>query len=100
MTADPLNFEAQLAERLADPEWVAKWTVKQDETRPFVEMLNALRAEEGDSVTLLSDNPDFNGQPNNVIECCGAWTDWQERRFGGDTLRAAVLAAYRTRHPI
>lgn len=96
---NPLDLEAQLAERLADPEWRAKWNSLQDQTRPFLEMLNALRAEEGDSITLLADNADFNGQPNNVVECCGAWTDWQERRFGGDTLHAAVLAAYRARHP-
>jgi len=96
-SAGLLSFEAELAERFADPEWVAKWNAAEDDARPFVEMLNALRAEEGDSVTLLCDNPDFNGQPNNAIECCGDWTNWQERRFTGDTLRAAVLAAYRAK---
>lgn len=90
-----LSFEAQLQERLADPEWVAKWATLEGDERPFVEMLLALRKDEGNSVTLLSDNPDFNGQPSNAIECCGAWTGWKDRRFTGDTLRAAVLAAYK-----
>lgn len=63
----------------------------------FSQILNAMRAEEGDSITLLSDNPDFNGQPNSAVECCGAWTDWQDHRFTGDTLHAAVLAAYGAR---
>lgn len=97
LSAGPLDVEAQLAERFADPEWVAKWHLAGDEQRPFAEMLMALRSEEGASVTLLSDNPDFNGQPNNAIECCGDWTDWQERRFTGETLRAAVLGAYQAR---
>ena len=61
-------------------------------------MLLALRADEGSSVTLLCDNPDFNGQPSNAVECCGDWTNWVERRFTGDTIRAAVLAAYRARY--
>jgi len=65
-----------------------------DANRSFVEMLHELRREEGDSVTLLCDNPDFNGQPNNAIECNGAWTNWTERRFTGDSLTAAVRAAY------
>lgn len=39
---------------------------------------------EGDSVTILSPNPDFNGQPSYAIECNGAWTDWQDRRFADD----------------
>jgi hypothetical protein len=89
------SFEGQLAERLADPEWLAKWNGAEEERLPFFQILNALRREEGSSVTLLCDNPDFNGQPNNAIECSGAWTDWEDRRFTGDTLQEAVLAAYR-----
>lgn len=56
-------------------------------------LVEALRAEEGDSVTILCDNPDFNGQPNNAIEVCGAWTNWKEVRYDGDTLNDALLKA-------
>jgi hypothetical protein len=59
----------------------------------LLEALNELRAEEGSSVTLLCDNPDFNGQPNNAIICNGEWTDWQDRRFTGDDLAEAIYAA-------
>lgn len=61
-------------------------------TPSFLQMLQTLRADEGDSVTLLADNGD--GQPNNAIECCGAWTDWREARFTGSTLSEAMTAAY------
>lgn len=58
-------------------------------------LLNRLRADEGDSITLLCDNPE--GPPNNAVECCGAWTDWTDRRFEGETLDAAIRAAWDAR---
>lgn len=64
-------------------------------TPSLVHMIHALRSDEGDSINLLSDNPD--GPPNNAVECCGAWTDWEDRRFSGDSLEAAVRAAYDAR---
>lgn len=91
---DTFSFEAQLAERLRDPEWLSKWNADAEGLRSFQEMLNSLRRKEGDSITLLCDNPDFNGQPNNAVECCGDWTGWQEQRFTGDSLLLAVRAAY------
>lgn len=63
----------------------------------FIDMLNDLRRDEGDTVTLLCDNPEFNGQPNNAVECNGGWTEWQDRRFTGDTLEQAVAAAHEAR---
>ena len=59
----------------------------------LVATINYLRADEGDVVTLVCDNPDFNGQPNNAVDCCGGWTDWKDLRFTGDSLFAAVSAA-------
>lgn len=57
-------------------------------------MLNELRNEEGNSVTIFCDNPD--GPPNNAIECCGDWTNWEPLRFERSTLlqclNDAVLA--------
>lgn len=58
----------------------------------FQSLLNDLRRDEGDSVTLCCDNPDFGG-PNNAIECNGAWTDWKDRRFEAESLLAAVRVA-------
>lgn len=56
-------------------------------------IVEQLRAGEGSSVEILCDNPDFNGQPNNAVVCNGEWTDWQNTRFTGDTVDAALGAA-------
>lgn len=53
----------------------------------------ALRCVEACSVTLLCDNPDFNGQPNNAVECNGDWTDYKDVRFTGDTILGALQSA-------
>lgn len=65
--------------------------------RQLAEMscINTLRADEGDSVMILCDNPE--GHPNNAVECCGLWTEWEDRRFTGETLLAALKAAVATR---
>jgi hypothetical protein len=57
-------------------------------------MITDLRREEGASITLLCDNPEAFG-PANAIEVCGAWTNWQEFRFEGESLTEAVIAAWR-----
>ncbi|TGT72957.1 hypothetical protein EN802_13850 [bacterium M00.F.Ca.ET.159.01.1.1] len=60
-------------------------------------IIQDLRADEGSAVEILCDNPDFNGQPNNAVICCGDWTDWQQIRFTGDSIDAALgvaMAAY------
>lgn len=50
-----------------------------------------LRSEEGDSVTILCDNPE--GSPNCAVEVCTWWTYYQDKRFTWDTLTAALEAA-------
>jgi hypothetical protein len=57
--------------------------------------VHTLRADEGDSVTILCDNPE--GPPNNAVECCGAWTEWNDLRFDGETLLGALKAAVSAR---
>lgn len=57
-------------------------------------LVEALRAPEGHSVTLVCDNPDFNGQPNCAIEVCGNWTDWEQKRFTGETVLDALREAH------
>lgn len=63
---------------------------------PYLQSLadiDKLRADEGDSVTIYSDNAGFNDLPNCAIGCCGDWTEWFERRFDGNTVAAALHAA-------
>ena len=54
-------------------------------------LVNRLRDEEADTVTVLCDNPE--GPPNNAVECCGFWTGFVERRFEGDTIGQALAEA-------
>ena len=56
-------------------------------------LCEALRADEGSQVLLVCDNPDFNGQPNNAVECVADWTGWDNLRFTGDTIVDALRAA-------
>ncbi|WP_027578417.1 hypothetical protein [Bradyrhizobium sp. Ai1a-2] len=74
---------------------IQAWSVPRLQPAPAAWILiEALRAEEGHSVTLVCDNPDFNLGPNNAIEACGDYTGWVDRRFEGETLAAALLSAY------
>lgn len=56
-------------------------------------IVEELRANEGASVEILCDNPDFNGQPNCVVVLYDDWTHWKEQRFGADTVLEALRAA-------
>lgn len=58
------------------------------------QLCEQLRAGEGNSVELFCDNPDFNGQPNCAVEVVGEWTEWEQRRFTGDTMLEALRAAH------
>jgi hypothetical protein len=58
-----------------------------------VRYINHLRGHEGDSVTILCDNPDFNGQPNCAILCNGEWTDYDDLRFAGETVLQCLARA-------
>lgn len=58
-----------------------------------VDCIEFLREEEGDSVTINSPNPDFDGGPDHVVECSGDWSDWDIRRFGGNSLLEALELA-------
>lgn len=51
---------------------------------------------EGSSVTICAVNADFDG-PNNVITVSDDWTNWDERRFTGDSLLDCLHAAVAAR---
>ena len=65
-----------------------------EEAEIALHFINELRSQEGDCVTILSDNPDYNGQVNNAVICNGGWTDYGDRRFVGDTLHECLAVAY------
>lgn len=64
-----------------------------NEAVEMIRLIDLLRAEEGEAVTIYNDNPDFGG-PNCRIDCQGAWVDalplqnqWHPvKAFFGDTV--------------
>ena len=58
--------------------------------------LQTLLDEEGDILTLSSDNPESIG-PRQAIICRGGWTDWKDKHFGGDSLLECLDNAVITR---
>ncbi len=59
----------------------------------FANHIAELCAGEGESVTLHSNNADFNGLPNCFITCMGDWTAWNDREFRNDNLLECTRAA-------
>lgn len=52
-----------------------------------IRYLEELRLGEGDSVTILCDDPEAESTSKRMaIVCIGAWTQWQERRFYGESI--------------
>ncbi len=56
----------------------------------FRENINELRKEEGAALVLVGDNPDFDDNPDCLIEVVAPWTDFKTRRFGGKNLDEAL----------
>lgn len=60
------------------------------------EIIELLRAEEANSVEIVCDNPEGCGtvkNPNCAIVCFGGWTNFEHRRFSGDTVLQCLEAA-------
>jgi hypothetical protein len=63
----------------------------------IVAMIAALRAEEGHTVTILSDNPEADSiEEQSGVEVCGDWTNWEQRRFLGRHWANGLRAAFET----
>ncbi|HUW30011.1 MAG TPA: hypothetical protein VM223_00205 [Planctomycetota bacterium] len=61
--------------------------------RAIVEPLNRLRADEGSFLTIYHDNAGYIG-PTSLVYVHGPWGgSWDNRRFEGDSLAAALAAA-------
>lgn len=61
---------------------------------PSIEsMIDILRREEGSSLTIFCQNPEGSGPDNEAITVSAGWTDWEDRRFTGTTLRECLAAA-------
>jgi hypothetical protein len=118
MAQEPITHEQQIAcvrrelamRKNVYPAWIKNGRMKQEKAdheiaalqavhdaltkgHPEWDLIEQLREPEGHSVTLVCDNPDFNGQPNAKVLVCGDWTGWEERTFTGETVLAALKAA-------
>lgn len=63
------------------------------ERAKVLDLIDQLREPEGDSVSLVCDNPDFNGLPNCCVIVNGGWTGYYDVEFRCDTLVACLEAA-------
>lgn len=64
-------------------------------------IIEVLRAEEGDSVEILCDNPDpRTPQEANAIVCHGAWTDYKPLRFHAASLYGCLRKAFEARRSV
>ncbi len=60
--------------------------------------IEILRSDEGDSVTICCDDPEANEREKQVaIDCCAWWTDWNERRFYGESVLQCLAKAVQVR---
>lgn len=64
-----------------------------DRLQAIIDPLNRLREDEGNTVTFLCPNPDFNGLPDEAIEIIADWTNWVSWRFSGNTLAECLQSA-------
>lgn len=56
-------------------------------------LIDILTDGEGDSVTFVCKNPDFNGLPNECVIINASWTDWKDRSFRADTREECLQMA-------
>lgn len=57
------------------------------------DLITALRADEGHSVEIISDNADFNGLPNCCIFTEGDYTNWEPQDYRGETVLECLQKA-------
>ena len=65
-----------------------------------VKLIEQLAEPEGDSVTIVCPNPNFDGGPNRRIIVNGYWTGHRDVYFDGDTLNDALYAALTQRESL
>jgi len=59
--------------------------------------LQTLRSEEASQVTFTAPNPEFNDQPDEVVEVKDLWTEWCSKDFRGATLLECLQKAVEAR---
>jgi hypothetical protein len=65
----------------------------------LADLINQLRAEEGNALTLVCDNPEFHGEACSVFVTSEA-TGWKDKRYDGANLLACLEAAAKDATPV
>ncbi|MFN7110284.1 MAG: hypothetical protein ACK4M2_01510 [Brevundimonas sp.] len=64
-------------------------------------LIEALRTDEGDCVTIAADDPEATDADDRMaVDCNGAWTDWNDRRFKGATVLQCLTKAVAARDEV
>lgn len=90
--APPAGLESSIA-AAREFELVVQALQGQQDAIECWSIVEELRAEEGATIEIGGSNPDFNGQPNEVVIVTDDWTAWKPRRFGAETVLLALRAA-------
>lgn len=56
-------------------------------------LIESLSQNEGDNVTILCPNYDFNNLPDYAIECNGQWTNYEDHRIYGNSYLECLTTA-------
>jgi len=62
----------------------------------IVDAIDFLRRDEGDSVEIVCDNPEFSG-PSSAVIVSGEWCGYHGRRFDGESVAEALAKAVKAR---
>jgi len=62
--------------------------------RTSMTLIDQLRFEEGSSVTIFSDNPDFGADHTNKVEVISEWTGWEVKIFTGESVFECLDKAF------
>ncbi len=81
-----------VGQQALDYKEAVNYTQAVSDAAEMLEHLEYLREEEGASVEIYCDNPEYDG-PNVKVALTGSATNWSEREFGGDNMVAALRAA-------
>ena len=74
---------------------VLRWVAWHQRLAEFHRLVNELREPEGNEVSFICDNPEFDGQPNYNIDVVADFTGWKPKRYGSDCSLLDCLRAAR-----
>ncbi len=81
------------------PEQVLAILKQQHKAAEVARILGELRQHKGGTITICCTDPEARDQPDAMVIVEASWTEWQPRRFTGNTLVDCLRAALKVAHP-